>query len=488
MNAVSIAPPQPLLERKLWMGGTWRAGVEVREITNPFDGAIASRVHVGDAALLDDAIGLAQTAYDEAWRQQPAHVRAEILRRAGALLRERSEDFARAIALEVGKPIQTARGEASRAVCTFEEAARECLNLHGEQIPTDAVANGVGRFAVTTRQSLGVVGAITPFNFPLNLVAHKVAPALAAGNTVVLKPPSEGPSPALMLAELLAEAGLPAGCLQVVPCSGNIAERLATDPRVQVLTFTGSADVGWHLRSLAREKKVMLELGSMSPAIVHADADLDLAIARCVFGGFAFAGQVCIHTQRILIHAALFDEFAQKFVAEVESLTVGDPLQEDTFVGPMIRPAERDRVHQWVTEAKAAGADVLTGGAVHAQYESCYLPTVIKNVPPGVTLSCSEVFGPVVVLQSYETFEEAIALANDTPYRGLNAGVFTNDYRLALQASRDLHAGTVLINESPTWRIDLMPYGGLGKSGSGREGPRYAIEEMTEIKLTVFKL
>lgn len=488
MNAATIAPQAHSIERKVWMGGTWRVGVEVREIVNPFNDDIVSRIHVGDEAMLDEAIAIAQSTYEATWKHQPAHARASILRRAADLLRERGEDFARAIALEVGKPIQTARGEASRAVCTFEEAARECLNLHGDQIPTDAVANGAGRFAVTTRQSLGVVGAITPFNFPLNLVAHKVAPALAAGNTVVLKPPSDGPSPALMLAELLAEAGLPAGCLQVVPCSGRIGERLATDSRVMVLTFTGSADVGWHLRSLAREKKVMLELGSMSPALVHADADLDLAISRCVFGGFAFAGQVCIHTQRILIHASLFEEFTRRFVAEVERLTVGDPMHEDTFVGPMVRPSERDRVHEWVTEARAAGAEVLTGGSIHPQYESCYLPTVLKNVPAGTTLSCSEVFGPVVVLQPYETFDEAIAIANDTPYRGLNAGVFTNDYRLALQASRDLHAGTVLINESPTWRIDLMPYGGLGKSGSGREGPRYAIEEMTEIKLTVFKL
>lgn len=486
MNTATATLARP--ERNVWMGGEWRAGRDIRDVLNPFNNEVVSRVHVGDEAMLDEAIAIAQSTYDSTWKHQPAHVRANILRRTAELLRERGEAFAKAIALEVGKPIQVARGEAGRAVCTFEEAARECLNLHGEHIPTDAVANGVGRFAVTTRQSLGVVGAITPFNFPLNLVAHKVAPALAAGNTVVLKPPSDGPSPALMLAELLAEAGLPAGCLQVVPCRGKVAERLATDPRVQVLTFTGSADVGWHLRSLAREKKVMLELGSMSPAIVHEDADLDLAIARCVFGGFAFAGQVCIHTQRVLIHSSLFEAFTRRFVAEVEKLVVGDPLDDTTFVGPMVRSSERDRVHQWVTEAKAAGAEILTGGAIHPQYESCYLPTVITNLPEGTTLSCSEVFGPVVTLQPYETFEEAIAIANDTPYRGLNAGVFTNDYRLALQASRDLHAGTVLINESPTWRIDLMPYGGLGKSGSGREGPRYAIEEMTEIKLTVFKL
>ena len=475
-------------EQLLWIGGQRRAGREVREIANPFDGSTVSRVHFGDADLLDEAISIANNTFINLWRDAPAHQRATILTNAASLIEAKGEQLAQAIAEEVGKPIKVARGEASRAVKTFQDAAHACLELRGEQIPMDVVPNGEGKFAVTMHQPLGVVGGITPFNFPLNLVAHKVAPALAAGNTVVMKPPSDGPSPALMLAEILSEAGLPPGVFNVVPCGGAIAETLATDPRIEVLTFTGSADVGWHLRSLAREKKVMLELGSMSPAIVHSDADLDLAVEKCVFGGFAFSGQVCIHTQRVLVHAAIYEQFKQKFLAAVNALGVGDQLDEHTFVGPLVRQKDVERVHQWVTEAAAAGATILTGGQVHADHSTCYLPTVIENLPPETTMACSEVFGPVVVLQPYATFDEAIAIANDTPYTGLNAGVFTNDYRLALKAGRELTPGTVLINNSPTWRVDHMPYGGRGKSGSGREGPRYAIEEMTEIKLIVFDL
>ncbi|MEM9569022.1 MAG: aldehyde dehydrogenase family protein [Cyanobacteria bacterium P01_E01_bin.34] len=488
MQSLKQAQDYQVREQLLWVGGEWRAGSDVREISNPFNGATVSRVHFGDSGILDEAISAAHATFLNAWRDTATHERATILTRAAQLIAERGEALARAIAEEVGKPIAIARGEASRAVKTFQEAAHVCVELRGEQIPMDVVPNGVGKFAVTMHQPLGVVGAITPFNFPLNLVAHKVAPALAAGNTVVLKPPSDGPSPALMLADILAEAGLPAGCLNVVPCGGNIAQKLATDPRIQVLTFTGSADVGWHLRSLAREKKVMLELGSMSPAIVHSDADLNLAVEKCVFGGFAFSGQVCIHTQRILVHESVYEQFKQQFVAAVSTLKVGDPLDADTIVGPLVRPREIERVHQWVTEAVNAGATVLTGGSVHSEFSSCYLPTAIENLPADTTLACSEVFGPVVVLQPYSTFDEAIAIANDTPYTGLNAGVFTNDYRLALKAGRDLTAGSVLINNSPTWRVDHMPYGGRGKSGSGREGPRFAIEEMTELKLVVFEL
>ena len=488
MQVLKQTHQRQVREQLLWIAGTWRAGSEVREISNPFDGSTVSRVHFGDSGMLDEAIAAAHQTFVESWRDTPAHERAAILTRAAQLIAERGEQLAQAIAEEVGKPIAVARGEASRAVKTFQDAAHVCVELRGEQIPMDVVPNGVGKFAVTMHQPLGVVGGITPFNFPLNLVAHKVAPALAAGNTVVLKPPSDGPSPALMLADILSEAGLPGGCLNVVPCGGEIAEKLATDPRIQVLTFTGSADVGWHLRSLAREKKVMLELGSMSPAIVHSDADLDLAVPKCVFGGFAFSGQVCIHTQRVLVHESVYDQFKQQFVRAVSALKVGDQLDDDTVVGPLVRSREVERVHQWVTEAANAGATVLTGGAVHSEFSTCYLPTVIENLPADTTLACSEVFGPVVVLQPYSTFDEAIAIANDTPYTGLNAGVFTNDYRLALKAGRELTAGSVLINNSPTWRVDHMPYGGRGKSGSGREGPRYAVEEMTEVKLVVFEL
>jgi acyl-CoA reductase-like NAD-dependent aldehyde dehydrogenase len=479
---------QQVKERQLWIGGQARRGAEVRSLTNPFNGERVSRVHFADAAGLEGAIDSAHQTFMESWRMAPAHRRADILMKAAQLVQQRQEELGLAIAEEVGKPIQTARGEASRAVKTLENAAHVCLELHGDEIPMDVAAGSENRFAVTVRQPLGVVGAITPFNFPLNLVAHKVAPAIAAGNTVVLKPPSDGPSAALLLAEIFAEAGLPAGCLNVVPCGSSVAERLAMDDRIQVLTFTGSADVGWHLRSLAREKKVMLELGSMSPAIVHSDADLELAVERCVFGGFAFAGQVCIHTQRVIVQASIYDAFLQKFVEKTKALVVGDPLRDETFVGPMVRPSELERIHAWVTEAVASGARLLTGGKVHPEFPTCYLPTVLDNLPSSTTLACSEAFGPVVVLQPYESFEDAIAIANDTPYSGLNAGVFTHDYRLALKAGRELTAGSVLINESPTWRVDHMPYGGRGKSGSGREGPRYAVEEMTELKLIVFKV
>ncbi|MBD2101358.1 aldehyde dehydrogenase family protein [Leptolyngbya sp. FACHB-261] len=471
-------------ERKLWIHNQFVAGAQVQPVLSPYTGEPVTQIHLADAALLSEAIDSAERAFETALKSLPAYQRAEILNRAAELIGQRETNLATAMMLEAGKPIQTARAEVGRAVSTFRVSAQEALNLHGEQIPMDLTAAGVGRIALTVRQPIGVIGAITPFNFPLNLVAHKVAPAIAAGNTIVLKPPSNAPSAALILAELLAEAGLPAGGLNVVPCPGAVAEQLATDPRIAMIAFTGSAPVGHHLHGLAKGKKVSLELGSMSPVLIHSDADLATAARKCSVGGYAYSGQVCISVQRILVQAEVYEAFKQAYLPLVEALPVGDPSLPDTVVGPLIRSKEVERLEQWVGEAQAAGAKVLVGGK--RLEHNCYAPTVLEEVPAGTTLSCSEVFGPITVLERYDRFEEAIQLANAVPYPGLNAGVFTESHRLALKAGLELSAGGVLINEVPTWRVDHMPYGGHGQSGLGREGPRYAVEEMTEIKLIVF--
>ncbi len=471
-------------ERKLWIHNQFVAGAEVKPVLSPYSGEPVTQVHLADAVGLSQALDSAITAFRTGIKSLPAYERAEILTRTAGLLTQRQEELATAMALEAGKPIQASRAEVGRAVSTFRVAAREALNLHGEQIPMDLTAAGVGRIAFTVRQPIGVIGAITPFNFPLNLVAHKVAPAIAAGNAVVLKPPSNAPSAALILGQILAEAGLPAGGLNVLPCPGAVAEQLATDPRTAMIAFTGSASVGQHLQSLAVGKKVSLELGSMSPVLIHTDADLALAAGKCATGGYAYSGQVCISVQRILVQAQVYEAFKALYLPLVEALPVGDPLVAETVVGPMIRPAELERLERWVSEACAAGARLLTGGKRLAH--NCYAPTVLEAVPAGTTLSRSEVFGPITVLERYESFEEGLRLANAAPYPGLNAGVFTESHRLALKAGLELSAGSVLINEVPTWRVDQMPYGGHGLSGLGREGPRYAIEEMTEIKLIVF--
>ena len=415
----------------------------------------------------------------------PAHKRAEILVRVAGYLGRRHEEVAQTICAEAGKPLKAARVEASRAMSTYTYAAVEARTLAGEMVPMEGSQAGVGKLGFTLRRPIGVVGGISPFNFPLNLVAHKIAPALAAGCAVVLKPASQTPLSALLLAELQAEAGLPPGWLNVlVGPAADIGDVLVEDERVKLITFTGSSEIGWKLRERAARKRVNLELGNATPVIVAADADLDDVAARIATHAFSFAGQSCISVQRIYVERPAFDALLERFIPKVEALVVGDPADEATDVGPLIDRDARDRVLDWIEEARAAGAEVLTGGVLDGELLP---PTVIANAAADLNVSCREVFGPVCTVNAYDTLDEAIELANGTPY-GLQAGIFTASIKTALAAAEQLEFGGVTINEAPTFRADQMPYGGVKDSGNTREGPRWAAREMTEERLVVLTL
>ncbi len=468
--------------RKLLIAGEWVETGEWTEVRSPYDGSLAGRVPSAGA----DEARRAVDAADRAMREPlPAHERAAILDRTAAALADRADEVARTICAEAGKPMKAARVEASRAVSTFTMAAVEARKLAGDVVPMDASPAGVGKLALTLRTPIGVVGAISPFNFPLNLVAHKVAPALAAGCAVVLKPASQTPLSALLLAEIEADSGLPAGWLNVVcgPAS-VIGDVLVDDERVRLITFTGSSGVGWKLRERAPRKRVNLELGNATPVIVAGDADLDDAAARLAANAFSFAGQSCISVQRIYVQREAYPAFVERFVPRVEALVVGDPANEDTDVGPVISESERGRVLEWIDEARDAGAEILTGGKLEGELVR---PTVIAGAPADAKVSCEEVFGPVCTVGAYETLDEAIALANGTRY-GLQAGIFTRDVKAALDAASRLEFGGVTVNEAPTFRADQMPYGGVKDSGNTREGPAYAVREMTEERLVVLQL
>jgi acyl-CoA reductase-like NAD-dependent aldehyde dehydrogenase len=381
--------------------------------------------------------------------------------------------------------MKAARVEASRAMSTYTFAAVEARKLAGDMVPMDASQAGEGKLAFTLRRPLGVVGAISPFNFPLNLVAHKIAPALAAGCAVVLKPASQTPLSALLLAELEDEAGLPPGWLNVlVGPSSEIGDVLVEDERVKVITFTGSSGVGWKLAERSPRKRVNLELGNSTPLIVEADADLDAAVAATAANGFSFAGQSCISIQRVYVQDSVYDEFVSALVPKVDALKVGDPAEEDTDVGPVIDADARDRILEWIEEARTSGAKVLTGGDLDGEL---IRPTVIANAAPDQKVSCEEVFGPVVTVNRYGTIDEAIELANGTQY-GLQGGIFTASLRTALKAAHELEFGGVTVNEAPTYRADQMPYGGVKESGNTKEGPAYAVRELTDERLVVIDL
>ena len=415
----------------------------------------------------------------------PAHERAAILDRVAALLKERHDEVAQTISAEAGKPMKAARVEAERAVSTYTMAAVEARRLSGEVVPMDASTAGVGKVAYTMRVPIGIVGAITPFNFPLNLVAHKVAPALAAGCAVVLKPAGHTPLSALFLGELETEAGLPPGWLNVlVGPSAEIGDVIVEDERVKLITFTGSSGVGWKIRERAVKKRVNLELGNATPVVVEADADIEEAAAKLAANAFSFAGQSCISVQRIYVKRDAYDDFISRFVPKVQALKVGDPGEEDTDVGPVIDEDARDRIVSWVEEAKSAGATVLAGGEV---VDGLLQPTVLADVTPNMKVSCQEVFGPLCTVSPYDSSEEAFELANATEY-GLQAGVFTANLKTALAAAAALEFGGVTVNEAPTFRADQMPYGGVKDSGNTKEGPHYAVREMTEERLVVLAL
>jgi acyl-CoA reductase-like NAD-dependent aldehyde dehydrogenase len=469
-------------ERKLLLDGGWVETGDWLDVASPYDGSLVARVAKAGAAEARAAVDAAERAMQS---PLPAHKRAEILVRVAGALGKRADDAARQIAAEAGKPLKAARVEVARAMSTYTMAAVEARKLAGEMVPMDASQAGEGKLAFTMRLPIGVVGAISPFNFPLNLVAHKIAPALAAGCAVVLKPASQTPLSALLLAELEHDAGLPPGWLNVlVGPSAEIGDVLVEDERVALITFTGSGPVGWKLRERAARKRVNLELGNATPVIVEADADVEDAAARCAANAFSFAGQSCISVQRIFVQRDVYDAFRAAFLPRVEALVVGDPSDEATDVGPLISRSERDRVLAWVEEARAAGAVVATGGRLDGEL---LLPTVVESPPADARLACDEAFGPVCTLQPYDTLDEAVDAANATRY-GLQAGIFTASLRSALEATRRLEFGGVTVNEAPTFRADQMPYGGVKDSGNTREGPAWAVREMTEERLVVIQL
>lgn len=471
-------------EYGLLINGQWTAPNGVAEVRSPFTGEPIYRISIAGEAETRAAVDAAANAF-ATWSQTPAHERSRLLHRATALIEERKEDMAHILAKEAGKPIRDARGEVSRAIQTFRFAAEEAKRLYGETIPMDAAIGSEGRMGITFRQPIGVIAAISPFNFPLNLVAHKVAPALASANTVVLKPATQTPVSALTLGEILTDAGLPAGVFNVVVGSGGtVGEALVASEKVAMVTFTGSPPVGMGIRNRAGMKKVILELGSNSATIVHEDADLALAARQLARGAFAYAGQICISVQRILVHESVRQRFLSLFLPLVQALKVGDPLSEETDVGPMIDRSAADRGMAWVHEALDGGARALVTGK---QEGNLVWPWVLTDVNREMKIVCEEAFAPVVTIQTYQTFDEAIALVNDSQF-GLQAGVFTNNLNLAFQAGRQIRTGGVIVNDTSNYRADHMPYGGLKLSGMGREGIRYTMEEMTEIKLVAFNL
>jgi acyl-CoA reductase-like NAD-dependent aldehyde dehydrogenase len=469
-------------EKQLLVGGEWIETGDWLEVRSPYSHDVVARVAQAGPAETRRAIDAAERAMEE---PLPAHKRAEILSRVAGYLGRRHDEVARTISDEAGKPMKAARIEATRAMSTYTFSAVEARKLAGDVVPMDASQSGEGKLAYTLRAPIGVVGAISPFNFPLNLVAHKIAPALAAGCAVVLKPASQTPLSALLLAELETEAGLPPGWLNVlVGPASEIGDALIDDERVRLITFTGSGDVGWKLRERAPRKRVNLELGNATPVIVDGNADIEDVAKKMAQHAFSYAGQSCISVQRIYVQRAAYETFLDRFVPLVEALKLGDPAEEDTDVGPVIDDDARDRIMEWIDEARKAGADVLTGGELDGEL---IRPTVIANAAPELKVSCQEVFGPVCTVNPYDSLNQSIELANGTPY-GLQAGVFTNDLRTAMRLAAELEFGGVTVNEAPTFRADQMPYGGVKASGNTREGPAYAVREMTEERVVVFDL
>ena len=466
-----------------YLNGNWPTHGREVVITSPFDHSIVAVVCEANSDDVETAIQSAVAAL-AITRKMTSHQRASILRKIAEGICHRREEFARTICREAGKPIKVARLEVDRGIYTFEVAAEEASRIYGEYIPLDTLEATAGRWGLTRRFPIGPVFAITPFNFPLNLVAHKVAPAIAAGCPLILKPAPQTPVTALMLAEVIHEAGLPQGALAVMPLSNQDASLLVTDDRIKLLTFTGSAAVGWALKAKAGKKHVTLELGGNAAVIVHSDADLAYAAQRCVVGGFAYGGQTCISVQRILVERSVCDKFTKLLLDGVHKLKSGDPMHDDTDIPPLIRESDAVRATSWIDEAVQAGAKLLTGGKHNGAFVE---PTVLTNTTPEMRVNCAEIFAPVVTLEPYDDFREAVRQVNNSPY-GLQAGVLTNDARLIQLAFEELEVGGVIVGDVPSFRVDQMPYGGIKESGQGREGIRYSIEDMTERKLMVMAL
>ncbi|MBA2628371.1 MAG: aldehyde dehydrogenase family protein [Gemmatimonadales bacterium] len=462
------------------LAGELRTGQAYSEIRSPWSGeivgraALASRADV--VAAIDGAVAGAAAA-----AALPSHARAAVLDRIREALVDRKEEIARLLAMEAGKPVAAARTELDRAIFVFQQGAEEAKRIGGIVMPADLMAHGDKRWAITRRFPLAPISGITPFNFPILLAAHKLAPAIACGATMVLKPPPQDPLSTMVLAEIIGAAGYPDGAISILPCSNDDAAPLIDDPRVRMISFTGSARVGWMMRGRAPMKRVALELGGNAAVLVEQDADIEHAVRRCVFGGYTYSGQSCISAQRILVHERVYDAFVGKFVAAVGRLRTGDPLAEGTDVGPMIDEPNAERAESWVREAVGSGAKVAVGGGREG---AVLQPTVVLDTTSDMKVNCDEIFAPVTTVRRYADFDQAIALVNDSPY-GLQAGLFTNDLRLILRAFEAIEVGGLIINDVSGFRVDHLPYGGVKQSGTGREGVRWAIEEMTEVRLLV---
>ena len=476
-----MATAAATLPHPIYLAGRWVESPTQLQVENPArPGELAGTTYLATEEQYEEAVTAAVAAFEQ-MRVLPTYERARVLREISAGIRARREEIARTITLESGKTIKDALVEVDRAVLTFRLGGEEAERLNGETLPLDLMPASKGRFGLTRRFGVGPVAAISPFNFPLNLAAHKIAPAIAAGCSVVLKPPSKDPLTMLLVAEIVAETGLPEGAVSILPMSRELGDRLVSDERFKLLTFTGSPAVGWKMKERAGKKKVVLELGGNAGAIVDKGADLDWAVKRCVVGAFTFSGQVCISVQRLLVHEDVWDEFMDRFVPAVQALKVGDPLDPETQLGPMLDDSQAQRIQEWVDEAVADGARVITGGTADGSF---FPPTIITDAPREARVCTQEAFAPVVVAIPFRTMEEAIARVNDSAF-GLQAGVFTSDLAGAFAAFHGLEVGGVIINDVPMYRIDHMPYGGVKDSGLGREGLKYAIEDMTEIRIMV---
>jgi acyl-CoA reductase-like NAD-dependent aldehyde dehydrogenase len=469
--------------RKFLVGGEWRTSDSVLDVQFPYNDEVIAQVYQATEQDLEDAIVAAQKGF-EITRKMPSYQRSEILYNLLAEMEKRTGELIEALILEGGKCHKVAAGETARAKETVRVAAEEAKRLHGEIIPIDWTPAGEHRQGFIKRLPLGIVLGISPFNYPLNLSCHKLAPAIAAGNSFILKPATATPLSGLLLAEMTLAAGYPSEALSVVVCPGRMAEALVKDPRIAFFTFTGSSEVGWHLKSVSGRKRVGLELGGNAAAVVHEDANVDYAIGRIAVGGFTNAGQNCISVQRVLIHRSIYDSTVEKLLARIKQLKVGDPRDPDTDVGPMIDKWAAADSYEMVQEAIEGGAEILMGGECDG---TMFRPTVIANATPDMRVNREEIFAPVITVVPYDDFDEAIRLANDTDY-GLQSGVFTQNINRIMRAFDEVEVGGLQINDVSTFRVDQMPYGGVKGSGIGREGPLYAIEEMTEMKLMVINL
>lgn len=469
---------------KNFIAGNWVDKAKKIEVRNPFDNAVIDTVPRADAADLEKALGYAERGA-KVMAKLSSYERWKILRKAADVMAARNEELGQTISKEEGKIIAEGRGEANRAVETIMGSAEEAKRLHGETVPLDADPTGAKKFGFTLRVPCGVVAAVAPFNFPLNLVAHKVGPALAAGNSVIVKPASDTPLSALKLTEILLEAGLPPEGIQCITGSGGeIGDALVADRRVRKVTFTGSREIGERICHMAGIKKVTMELGSNSPLIIMPDADLEKVAGAVALTGYGNAGQTCISTQRVLTAKKIYGDFLGLLTPRVEALNAGNQLDEKSNVGPMVKESEAVRVEAWINEAIAGGARLVAGGGRRG---SIYIPAVVADVHPDMRISRDELFGPAVGVTPFETIDEAIALANDSVY-GLSAGIFTENIEWAMKFAREAEAGNLHVNWGTQWRVDLMPYGGLKDSGFGKEGPKYAVQEMSELKMVVFHL